>query len=364
MNMNRRILTSIFAVVVSIMGYAQDVKSIDDDSYYLMSADNFESSTDALIEQGTHYEPYCILLNRRAKEFMRLHNNDEEGVKFLKNMHYYMPASTILKFYEGAGDKVKTNPDLMKQKDVWTKKLNTDEGNMFVDFSVEYDGKTQKLSDYVGKGKYVLVDFWASWCGPCRHEIPFIKAVKERHSADSLVILGVATWDKPEDTQTAINNLDISWPQIMNAQKVGSDAYGISGIPEIILFSPEGKILARGLRENLIEAAINYYFYERDMFVEYDTMPEFPGGEQALKRFINDNLRYPGNAKSENLKGRIVCEVMIEKDGTPSDIKVIKSFDDECAKEAVRVLSRMPQWIPGMSFGNPLKTKIMIPVQF
>lgn len=362
--MYRRTLTSIFAVVVSLMGYAQEAKFIENDTSWLVSAANFERATDALIEQGTQYEPYCVMLNRRAKEFMRLHNNDEEGVSFLKNMHYYMPASTILKFYEGAGDKVKTNPDLTKQKDGWAKKLNTDEGEMFTDFSVEYEGKTQKLSDYVGKGKYVLVDFWASWCGPCRHEIPFIKAVKERHSADSLVILGVATWDKPEDTQTAINNLGISWPQIMNAQKIGSDAYGISGIPEIILFSPEGKILARGLRENLIEAAINYYFHERDMFIEYDLMPEFPGGEQALKRFIKDNLRYPDKAKRENLKGRIVCKVTIERDGSPSDIKVIKSFDDECAKEAVRVLSLMPNWKPGMSFGNPLKTKMTIPVQF
>jgi thiol-disulfide isomerase/thioredoxin len=108
----------------------------------------------------------------------------------------------------------------------------------------------------VGKGKYVLVDFWASWCGPCRAEIPNLINVYNRYKGDKFEVIGVATWDKPNDTKRAIAEMGIPYPQIMNAQKAGSDAYDIEGIPEIILFGPDGTILKRGLRGEAIEAEI------------------------------------------------------------------------------------------------------------
>lgn len=134
--------------------------------------------------------------------------------------------------------------------------FNTCEGNMFTDFEVDYNGKVQKLSDYVGKGKYVLVDFWASWCGPCREEIPTIESLYEKYAGEKFDVVGIATWDKVEDTQDAISELGIKYPQILNAQKIGSDAYGINGIPEIILFAPDGTIMQRGLRGQAIVDAV------------------------------------------------------------------------------------------------------------
>ena len=107
----------------------------------------------------------------------------------------------------------------------------------------------------MGKGKYALVDFWASWCGPCRKEIPNLKAAAKKY-AKKLTVVGVATWDKPEDTKKAIKELGIEYPQILNAQQIGSDAYGIIGVPEILLISPDGKIVARGLRGKQIDDVI------------------------------------------------------------------------------------------------------------
>lgn len=129
-------------------------------------------------------------------------------------------------------------------------------GQMFTDFEAEYDGKIQKLSDYVGRGKYVLVDFWASWCGPCRAEIPNLIKVYNQYKGDRFEVLGVATWDKPEDTLKAIGQMGIPYPQIINAQQAGSKAYGITGIPQIILFGPDGTILKRDLRGEDVNAAV------------------------------------------------------------------------------------------------------------
>lgn len=133
----------------------------------------------------------------------------------------------------------------------------TQPGMMFKDFEVVYDGKKQKFSDYVGKGKYVLVDFWASWCGPCRQETPNLKAVYEKYKGNKFEVLGVACWDEPADTKKAVEEEGITYPQIFNAQQIATDLYGINGIPQIILFAPDGKIVARNLRGANIESAVS-----------------------------------------------------------------------------------------------------------
>lgn len=122
-------------------------------------------------------------------------------------------------------------------------------GQKFTDFEVPAaDGTVQKLSDHVGKGKVVVVDFWASWCPPCRAEIPKLQALKAKHG-DKMDVLGVAVWDNPDDTRKAMQELNITWPVIIGTQNLTepTDLYGIKGIPHIIVFGPEGDILARGL---------------------------------------------------------------------------------------------------------------------
>ena len=150
---------------------------------------------------------------------------------------------------EGASEYILSKKNIQQNIKMKEATKNTAVGKKFVDFSAEQpDGTSLSLSDFVGKGKYTLVDFWASWCGPCIGEIKHIKDVYAKYSTDELTILGVATWDKPEDTEKAIAKIGIPWNHLMNAQDQPQLLYGIAGIPHIILFSPDGTIVARDLR--------------------------------------------------------------------------------------------------------------------
>ena len=100
------------------------------------------------------------------------------------------------------------------------------------------------------------MDFWASWCGPCRREIGHLKEVRDAYSDKGLVILGAAVWDEMEDHLKAMKDLEITWPQIVNKNEA-TELYGIQGIPQIILFDPEGKIVARDLRGKAIDNKLN-----------------------------------------------------------------------------------------------------------
>lgn len=131
-------------------------------------------------------------------------------------------------------------------------------GTQFKDLEMKgTDGKTHKLSEYCGKGNYVLIDFWASWCGPCRMELPNIKKIYDKYNGKGLTVIGIAVWDKPEDTRKAIEEEQIPWPQILNAGHVPTDIYGIQGIPHIILFGPDGTIIARNLRGDDMAAKVD-----------------------------------------------------------------------------------------------------------
>ena len=194
-------------------------------------------------------------------EFIEKHVGDIAGALAVGNMKYDVSTTAAKKYMEKLTPEAKELLWKLIPQSVFEKEeVTVNEGDMFIDFEAEYEGKVQKLSDYVGKGQYVLVDFWASWCGPCREEIPNLIKLYEQFADKGLVDLGVATWDEPENTLAAIEELGIKYPQIMNAQTAGSDAYGIQGIPQIILFGPDGKIVRNGLRGEQMVQTVSALF--------------------------------------------------------------------------------------------------------
>ncbi|MBQ6761119.1 MAG: TlpA family protein disulfide reductase [Bacteroidales bacterium] len=162
---------------------------------------------------------------------------------------------------DGLSDEMKALPEITALRTAFESKAKTAEGTRFVDFTVVEDPEnpetsTVKFSDYIGQGKYMLVDFWASWCGPCKAEMPNLINVYETYHSDKFDMLSVAVWDELENTKVAAEELGIVWNQIVNAGQVPTDLYGIEGIPHIILFGPDGTILKRGIRGEKIGEAV------------------------------------------------------------------------------------------------------------
>ena len=114
-----------------------------------------------------------------------------------------------------------------------------------------------------------------------------------------------------------------------------------------------------------VEAPVEEEEEEEVIFMVVESMPEFPGGQQALFKYLAENVKYPVIAQENGIQGRVICQFVIEKDGKVTDIQVVRSSGEPSLdKEAVRVINSMPKWKPGKQRGKPVRVKYTIPVNF
>jgi peroxiredoxin len=131
---------------------------------------------------------------------------------------------------------------------------NTKPGHSYTNIvSKDPDGNPVQLSDYVGKGKYVLLDFWASWCPDCRKEMPALVELYNTFKDKNFEIVGYSMDKTDEAWKKGIEDLNISWPQMSDCDfwnSQGTKLYAVQSIPQTILINPEGIIIERGLSVN------------------------------------------------------------------------------------------------------------------
>jgi protein TonB len=104
---------------------------------------------------------------------------------------------------------------------------------------------------------------------------------------------------------------------------------------------------------------------EEVIFMVVESMPEFPGGQQALFKYLADNVKYPVIAQENGIQGRVICQFVVNKDGSIVDVVAVRSSGEASLdKEAIRVIKSMPKWKPGKQRGKPVRVKYTVPVNF
>ena len=204
----------------------------------LMAVLEVQNNTD--IDYDTYVKKMCEVVSRIVSN-----HPDHPLSPFLIGQSKALFTSTeSIGLIEKLSPDLQASPKMDRLKESLLLVRETEEGKMFKELTgVSPDGKPTAISDFVGRGNYVLADFWASWCGPCTADMPHVIALYEKYKDKGLKVIGITVRDTPEKSDSVVQKLGIPFPQIYESKPMS--IYGVTGIPHKILFAPDGTILSR-----------------------------------------------------------------------------------------------------------------------
>lgn len=244
------------------------------------------------------------------------------------------------------------------------------------------------------RGRYVVLHFWASWCPDCRKDIPEINRLHEEFASDSVIFIHISFDTDKEKWLKYIDESDMEGLQLCEFVKMKesktANVYGIKWIPSMYVLNTEGKVILRTvmiekLRRQLSHLDLSKVNIPRS---KRASSPSFPGGENALKVFLAQNVEYPRKASNYGLEGQTVFRFIVNTDGSISNVRAVsnkitvedklpfqKLAGDEkrklreevlslFAEEGKRVINKMPRWKPGVRYGMLIKAEYEMPLNF
>ena len=256
-------------------------------------------------------------------------------------------------------------------------------------------GDKHSVSDF--RGRCVVLDFFATWCGDCRKDLPEMKKLFQKYDMEGVEFIGISFDTDSEVLQNFMDKEQIHW-RVLSELKKMKDAqmaqdYHIQWIPTMYLLDTEGRVALATVEINKLKFKLAQLKKANALVAPelagQDHAPQYPGGVQELIKFLSNNIKYPVEAEHYGVEGRVLINFVVETDGTVSDMKVVdtelknrlsdKKFskysdidkyamreqgEGQLKEEALRVVGKMPNWEPAKRRGHPARVRYTLPISF
>ena len=256
-NTNRRLYTDFFLengeIQVSITAMGGETSGTPNNDAYQASRNEMYELQQKLAslpkeEQMKEFDKvFTGVMKRAATKYIKM----PVGVHFLKEAYHFMNTDELAELLIQIPEDLTNDPAVIRMKDLVDRKKKCAVGQSFIDFEmIDPESKSIRLSDYAGKGKIILMDFWASWCGPCCKAIPDLIQLYDQYKDKGFEIIGISLDQDLKVWKGAIERLNIPWPQMSDLKawkSEGARMYAVSTIPYTILLDAKGKIIANNL---------------------------------------------------------------------------------------------------------------------
>lgn len=274
----RTFLFAVAAVVIAACGQTPEEKVAAFTEAHDAMMQEYKTMMDSLATDQAKAEAYYAEFVEKYIDFnleaAKKNADNEVSLQALMNLRGLIEDAQVDEIISNMSEEMLQNEQVAYFKKGLDARKATAEGQMYTDFTVEhvygYDKsfepqplkKEVKFSEYVGNGKYLLVDFWSPWCAPCRREMPNIKTIYNEYKDKGLDVISLTVWERQPQTVTfeTAEKLEMDWTILTNCGTIPTEIYGVEGIPHLMLIGPDGTILKRGFHgAEGIRAAVEEY---------------------------------------------------------------------------------------------------------